>query len=202
MSQFDLYGKNTFLRSIKLVLRKIGLTFESFFLFSFSKSFEISLKPANIKGEIKSLDISNYSMNSQNYNFPKKSRITKFSNRFDSGHHSYGFFHEKRLLYYCWVSDTTFQPINFGQKLSNGQAMIFDVACDNDYRRLGIHRHVISYLLSQFMESDKREIILLANKDNIAAISSYQSIGFIKKKLIKQRRYFGRDTIKISLLDK
>ena len=141
------------------------------------------------------MNYKDFSNSSEKYQFPNEKRLKKFLDRLKSGRHAIGFFSNKKLLYYCWLSLDNFEPKIFNQQLVNNQGMVFDVVCHPSFRRLGIHKYMTSYAINKAFEFGKSEVILLANTNNIAAIKSYENIGFKRKFLIKHRKFLNKNKV-------
>ncbi|EPZ32556.1 putative acyltransfersase [Rozella allomycis CSF55] len=74
------------------------------------------------------------------------------------------------------------------------------VAVDEKYRKQGIGTKLVTRAVEMMKMKGAKEVVLETEADNLAAISFYERLGFIKEKVLKMYYLNGSDAYRLKLL--
>lgn len=191
----DQYGyKNFFIRVSKSFLRRIGFTYEKFFIFRINLDKKVMPKEPKIDIDVRELDSNNID-SVMNLGF-SKSKLDLFKRRLDSNTYiALGAFHNEKLIYLCWLSLKFFESsVDMGDKiiLEKDEALLLDAFTHPDYRSLGIHSYMNAIRLNKSIELNKNKAIVLVLAENTHAIKSQIKVGFEITGIIRYIKIFGK----------
>lgn len=179
-SLFKQYGLSAFPRIFKAVLRKTGITIESFYLLKYTviesaiNEKLINYNYSDVK-EITKNDV-------QKINFINEEKSKLFIDRFNEGNYScYAIMVAEEIQYLTWISwkHMNYPSIfNKQDELKPNQALLEDSFCSPNHRGKGYHSKMNMFRLKKISEKGKTEVLALVLMENKPAIKVQLKSGF------------------------
>lgn len=186
IKQYGLF--NSLKRLIKMILRKLGFHYESFWCFVNTmdiNAIEQKMQKYSYDG-VRELSINDFE--NGDYEIFNKKKLHLIHKRFESGEYwSFGIVENTKLVYSCWI---TTKQINFPAKfkksisLNYNEGFLEDAYCHPDFRGKGLHSKMNLFRLLQLHKLGKEKSIVIVLSENIPAIKSQIKCGFKKEKQI------------------
>ncbi len=191
----DQYGyKNFFIRVFKSFLKRIGFTFEKFFILRINLDKKIVPPKPKIDIDVKELDSNNID-SAIDLGF-SNNKLNLLKKRLDSNTYiALGAFHNEKLIYLCWLSLKFFESsVDMGDKITLGSdtGLLLDAFTHPDYRSLGIHSYMNAIRLNKLIDLNKNKAIVLVLAENTHAIKSQIKVGFEITGTIRFIKIFGK----------
>ena len=195
---YDQYGLGIFTRLVKSSLLRLGLVYETLYLF------KIALDADDISKRLKKYDsflVKSLALTDFDYcEFLSSEKKLLFKKRLESlDYRAFGIFKDMKLVYYSWVSFKSIGlPFNFKNRmiLDENEALLEDSFCDPNYRGRGYHSMVNIVRLKTVLETGKKNAVVTVLAGNKPAIKVQKKSGFIITKKIKLTRVFKKERIK------
>ncbi len=194
IKQYGIY--NSFKRLVKMILRKLGFHYESFwYLVNKLDIEEVKQKmQKNSYEDVKELNIIDFKKGDPE--IFNKNKLDLIQNRFQSKNYwSYGVVENSKLVYSCWI---TSQQVSYPDKfkksvpLKENEGFMVDAYCHPAHRGKGLHSKMNLFRLLQLHKLDKEKIIVLVLSENIPALKSQIKSGFKKEKKIVFLKIFSK----------
>lgn len=116
--------------------------------------------------------------------FHKASRLDRYSNYLKNGYECYGFFNEKEVVSYFWLTigkeNTSVEVPWVGLRwiLPAGKAYIWDCRTAINYRSMGLYTAGLYKLRSLSTEKHADAILIACHKTNVSSCRGIISAGF------------------------
>lgn len=192
------YGWHSIPRMFKAVIRRLGITIETFYLLDYQIDKEVleqKVKSYNYH-DVKTLTMQDFKMSC----IVSESKKQLFKKRFSSEDYScYGIFEEGEIVYYTWISWKYMNyPSSFNKQehLLDSEALLEDSLCHPNYRGRGYHSKMNSFRLHKISEKGKTHVLVLVLKENTPALKVQFKNGFKKLEKITFYKVFNKSTIK------
>lgn len=183
ISKYRQYGMKGFIvRSIRSVLRKIGVDYESYHYFAaeVDKNRLLEILNAPPVPDVKLLAYDDFLLGDRTvFDDEKLSLIKK---RFDNPHYkAYGIkdTDNGNLLYSCWINDEELLTSSSRIKcmLEKNECLLLDAYCSPQVRGKGFHTKMNAYRCMKAIEMGKPKCIVIVLKGNIPAQKVQQKCG-------------------------
>ena len=179
---FIQYGLKGFLkRSIKYLLRKIGIRFDSFFYMTLNinekediKQFKDTCLP-----QVKLLCYEDFLLGDKD-NFTN-SKLNIIKQRLeDDSYLPYGILENNELIYSCWISLNKFETLGgvINNNLEHDEGLLLDAYCSPKARGRGLHNSMNAYRIWQLYRKSKSKAIVVVLTENKPAYKSQIKVGF------------------------
>lgn len=193
------YGlKNSFVRILKLILRKTGITFEKFIVMKKNLDNKVIPIEPQIDVNIRELNLQDFECASH-FCFLKE-KLSTFRKRLgDTNYKALGAFSDGRLIYFCWLSldiVETFVKQDDIIVLNKDEGLLLDAYTHRDYRGLGIHTYMNAVRLNTLIDLGRKTAVVLILSENIPAIKSQAKVGFSAKYLVFYTEAFRKVSIR------
>lgn len=196
-SKIKQYGYlNSLRRLIKILLRKIGIHYESFwYMTNRLNSEEIKERMQKFDySDVRELRLEDFK-NAASVAFTD-AKIKLIEERVNSGKYwSFGVFDRSTLIYSCWIttSEIIFPCNKKVCELGKFEGLLEDAYCHPDYRGKSLHSKMNLYRLLKLHEKGRKRIIAIVLSENIPAIKSQLKSGFVKEKKLSFLQLFGKN---------
>lgn len=187
---FKQYGSSAFPRLIKVVLRKVGVIFETFYLLKYN------INEVDINTQFNKFDYSNVieitEKDISSISFLDDAKIELYRERFKNGAYScFAIEENEEIEYLTWISWKHMNYPTFFEKsedLEANQALLEDSFCSPQHRGKGYHSKMNIFRLKKISDREKTEVLVLVLKENKPALkvqlksgfNYYSSIRFVK----------------------
>lgn len=183
------YGiKNSIKRGVKLLYRRIGVQYESYYLLENNVDIEeLHFKMQQYDfSDIQELSFDDF-MKADPAVFTA-AKIEIIRSRFNIGNYrAYGIKNQHNLIYSFWVTDQymTYPVEKKPIPLQSNVGFLEDAYCDHLFRGKGLHTKMTLYLVNLLYENRKNKILTVILCENTPAIKSQLKCGFkITKKTV------------------
>lgn len=191
------YGvKNSFKRSVKSLLRRIGIHYESFYLMvNHIDPNELKQKMERYDySDVKELTFDDFKLGDPKVFTPEKMQLIK--TRFETKKYwAYGIVENNILAYSCWVNAHELQYPTVIHKtipFNENAALLQDAYCHPKYRGKGYHSKMNLYRLYKIMEKNIPKAIAIVLFENIPAYKTQLKTGFKVEKIIRFIKIFNK----------
>lgn len=191
------YGiKNSFKRAVKVLLRRIGIQYESFYLMVYHiNQAEIKQKMEQYDySDVKEITYDDFKSGDPAIFSPSKMQLIR--SRFENGQYwAYGIIEGDKLVYSTWISKNN---INFSTNytyciiLDKDQAVLEDSYCHHKYRGKGLHSKMNLYRLMKMIALGVNLAYAVVVVSNKPALKTQQKSGFIITKHIGFLKIWGK----------
>ncbi|MCY1635011.1 hypothetical protein [Marinifilum sp. D737] len=196
-AKFKQYGlKSSCSRSLKFLLRRIGIDYESYYLMVNRIDIdEINRKMEKFDfSDVEELSLSDFEKGDPNDFTASKFELIK--SRFESGKYwAFGIIKNDMLVYSCWINTAELQfPTRFFKRFPfrADEGLLQDAYCHPDYRGKKYHSKMNLYRLFKLYELKKKKAIVIVLNDNIPAFKSQLKSGFIVENKITFLKILNR----------
>ena len=97
------------------------------------------------------------------------------------------------LIGCAWIAAHSFEESDLGIRfeLKSDEVWLYAAVVDSEYRRRGVYRQLLNFLLDELAQTNVSRIVLAATHGNIASIEAHESHGAIKAGTVIALRSLG-----------
>lgn len=162
----------------KIIFKLLTIKKETFFLMQVDVSDITKSKKLDNKFRVEEITLNNI----EDYNFELfHSKLARFKQRLtNSSYKCFVILDNKKVCYYTWISLQEFifpRYVVLKKKLKQDEALLLDSQCAKRYQGLGFHSFMNMYRLHLIKKLNKKKVLGLVLKGNIAAFRVQEKSG-------------------------
>ncbi|WP_339755315.1 hypothetical protein [uncultured Winogradskyella sp.] len=198
INTFKQYRQYAFIRIVKILFRKFGFIYESFYLLNYTIDKDYVSKIYSSYDYLDVMELKKSDVSRLDFIDIKKKKL--FTERLNSNNYScFICIDKERIVYFTWISWKYLNyPIIFDKKdkLVSNQALLEDSYCHPDYRGKGFHSKMNSFRLHEIAKRGKTNVLVLVLKENKPALKVQFKNGFKIIEKITFYKIFNKISIK------
>lgn len=192
------YGWQSIPRICKSVLRRLGITIETFYLLDYqieATALKQKMDSYNYD-DVKLLTLKHFNTST----IISETKKQLFKQRFSSEDYScYGIIKDTEIVYYTWISWKYMNyPSSFNkqEELLEGEALLEDSFCHPEYRGQGFHSKMNRFRLQKIGDRGRTKVLALVLKENTPALKVQLKNGFKILEKVTFYKVFNKIRIK------